>query len=149
MPIVTISNNYPNFQLLSPTVEAILQKIATDEDSTFEKISLIVSDDSALNRLKKQYFDDDVLTDTISFNFNESDQPVEGEVYISVDRILENAEQFNTGFPRELALVIIHSFLHLIGYEDSSPTDKQQMERRQQHYLEQVTLKRLYRNLKN
>jgi len=149
MPIVTISNNYPNFQLLSPTVEAILQKIAADEDSTFEKVSLIVSDDSALNRLKKQYFDDDVLTDTISFNFNKSDQPVEGEVYISVDRILENAEQFNTGFPRELALVIIHSFLHLIGYEDSSPTDKQQMERRQQHYLEQVTLKRLYRNLKN
>ena len=149
MPIVTISNNYPNFQLLSPTVRAILQMVAAGEDRTFEKVSLIVSDDNTLNRLKKHYFDDDVLTDTISFNFNEIDQSIDGEIYISIDRIRENAEQFNTGFRRELALVIIHSFLHLIGYEDSLPTDKQQMDRIQQQYLSQIPLKRLYRNLNN
>ncbi len=123
--------------------------VAAGEDRTFEKVSLIVSDDNTLNRLKKHYFDDDVLTDTISFNFNEIDQSIDGEIYISIDRIRENAEQFNTGFRRELALVIIHSFLHLIGYEDSLLVDKQQMDRIQRQYLDQISLKRLYRNLKN
>ncbi|MBN2602253.1 MAG: rRNA maturation RNase YbeY [Candidatus Marinimicrobia bacterium] len=145
MPILTISNNYPNFQLLSPMVEIILQKITTGERRTIEKISIIVSDDHTLNQLKKQYFNEDVFTDTISFNFNEINQAIDGEIYISIDRIRENAEKFKTGFQRELALVIIHSILHLIGYEDYSPEDRQQMDRIQKLYLAQVPLKRLYR----
>jgi len=147
MPIVTISNYYPNFQLLSPTVEAIVQKIGAGEKRTFDKVSVIVTDDGSLNHLKKHYFNDDVLTDTISFNLNESDQPVDGEIYISIDRIQENAKQFDTGFHKELALVIIHSILHLVGYEDFTPVDKKQMDRIQQQYLEQISVKRLYRIL--
>ena len=149
MPALSISNNYPNFQMLSPMVKSILQIITCGEKRTIEKISIIVTDDDTLNQLKKQYFNDDVLTDTISFNFNEIDQAIDGEIYISIDRIQENAEKYKTGFQRELALVIIHSILHLIGYEDYSPEDKQQMNRTQQLYLEQIPLKRLYRILKN
>jgi len=149
MPTLTISNNYPNFQLLSPMVKSILQIIASGEKRTIEKISIIVTDDDALNQLKKQYFNDDVLTDTISFNFNEIDQDIDGEIYISIDRIRENAEKFKTGFQRELALVIIHSILHLIGYEDYSSDDRHQMDQTQQLYLEQILLKRLYRIRKN
>ena len=149
MPIVTISNYYPNFQLLSPTVEAIVQRIGAGDKKTFDKVSIIVTDDGSLNHLKKQYFGYDVLTDTISFNLNESDQPVEGEIYISIDRILENAKQFDTGFQKELALVIIHSILHLVGYEDYIPIDKKQMDLVQQQYLEQISVKRLYRIMNN
>jgi len=149
MPTLTISNNYPNFQLLSPMVKSILQIIASGEKRTIEKISIIVTDDDTLNQLKKQYFNDDVLTDTISFNFNEIDQDIDGEIYISIDRIRENAEKFKTGFQRELALVIIHSILHLIGYEDYSSDDRHQMDQTQQLYLEQILLKRLYRIRKN
>jgi len=148
MPTVTISNNYPEFQLLSPMVAAIIRTIAAGENKDFQKVAIIVTDDTAVNQLKKQYFQEDVLTDTISFNFNEHDEPVDGEIYISIDRIRENAARFQTGFKQELALVIIHSLLHLIGYEDYTPAAKQLMDRTQQKYLEQLDFKRLYRTTK-
>jgi len=145
MPIVTITNTYPGFTLLLPTTEKVIRTIAESEKCRIENISIIVTDDKTLNQLKKEYFRDDVLTDTISFNFNETGQAVDGEIYISVDRIRENANKYHTSFRTELALVIIHGVLHLMGYEDSSLPLKQQMDNLQQHYLNIVPLKMLYR----
>lgn len=149
MSVLTLENKYPGFQLLRPATEHILHKVIKEEAVSFTHVNIIVTDDNTLNRLKKQYFNDDVLTDTISFNFNDPGQDIDGEIYISIDRIRANARKYNNPFQQELALVIIHSLLHLIGYEDQNPGDKQIMDRRQQRYLQQLSIKRLYRTQKS
>ncbi|MBL7066291.1 MAG: rRNA maturation RNase YbeY [Candidatus Marinimicrobia bacterium] len=115
---------------------------------SFSRVTIIAAGDPVLNRLKKQYFHDDVLTDTISFNFNEPGEAIEGEIYISIDRIKDNARRFDNTFQQELILVILHSILHLIGYNDQHPDEKLQMERLQQRYLHQIHVKRLFRVFK-
>ncbi|MCK4715925.1 MAG: rRNA maturation RNase YbeY, partial [Candidatus Marinimicrobia bacterium] len=149
MSLVSIINNYPKFQLLSPAIKSIIETVAKRENVSFFHVTIIAAGDSMLYRLKKQYFHDNVLTDTISFNFNEPSEAIEGEIYISIDRIKDNARRFDNTFQQELILVILHSILHLIGYNDKHPDEKLQMERLQQRYLHQIHVKRLFRVLKN
>jgi len=148
MSLVFIINNYPKFQLLSPAIKPIIETVAKGENVSFSRVTIIAAGDPVLNRLKKQYFHDDVLTDTISFNFNEPGEAIEGEIYISIDRIKDNARRFDNTFQQELILVILHSILHLIGYNDQHPDEKLQMERLQQRYLHQIHVKRLFRVFK-
>ncbi len=148
MSLVSIINNYPKFQLLSPAIKSIIETVTKGENVSFSRVTIIAAGDPVLNRLKKQYFHDDVLTDTISFNFNEPGEAIEGEIYISIDRIKDNARRFDNTFQQELILVILHSILHLIGYNDQHPDEKLQMERLQQRYLHQIHVKRLFRVFK-
>lgn len=145
MPTTCIINRYPNFQLLAPAVNVIFLNIAAAENASLKSVQVIVTGDKDLNALKKRYFRDDVFTDTISFNYNEPGQPIEGEIYLSIDRIQENAAQYNNSFRNELMLVLIHSLLHLIGYEDNTATGQKRMEQRQQAYLDDIHPKYLYR----
>jgi len=145
MPCIKIINIHPNLFLLRPAIERIANFIASHEKKSIKKVTLIVADDSTLNDLKIKFFGEDLLTDTVSFNYNESDEPIEGEVYLSIDRITENSKNYNVSFEQELARVIIHSLLHLMGYRDDKPRNKKQMTALQNFYLQQQYLKRLYR----
>ncbi|MCD6101073.1 MAG: rRNA maturation RNase YbeY [Candidatus Marinimicrobia bacterium] len=145
MPYVELINLYPKLFLLRPAIERLVNFLAGKECKRVKKITIVVSDDKILNELKKKYFGEDLLTDTISFNFNQKNEPVEGEIYISIDRIKENAKDYNESFDRELVRVLIHSILHLFGYEDQTPQGKKQMEALQNFYLLQQDFKRFYR----
>jgi probable rRNA maturation factor len=143
--VLTISNSYPGFQLLRPACEKILNIVAAGEAAAINQVSVIVTDDIVLNRLKKQFFQEDVLTDTISFQYHETGSPIDGEVYLSLDRIKENAQKYNNNFKDELVLVLIHSFLHLIGYDDQTPTEKKTMNHLQQSYQKKISIKGLFK----
>ena len=73
--------------------------------------------------------------DTISFNLEERGDPIEGEVYISLDRVSENAKIFKQNFITECKRVIIHSCLHLLGYNDDIPEEKYKMTELEEIYL--------------
>jgi len=148
MSHVSIINNYPELQLLSPATKSIIDAVAKEENVSFSRVTIIAAGDPMLNRLKKKYFHDDILTDTISFNFNEPGEPIEGEIYISIDTIKDNARRFDNTFQQELILVILHSILHLIGYNDQQSDEKLQMEQLQKRYLHQINVKRLFRVLR-
>lgn len=98
-----------------------------------------------LNQLKRQFFQQDVLTDTISFQYHESSSPINGEVYLSIDRIRENARKYHNNFKDELVLVLLHSFLHLSGYDDQTPTEKKTMNHVQQSYQKKIAVSHLFR----
>jgi len=149
MSKLTIFNLHPDIQLLTPATETVLEIVATGEKVVFEDVRLIVTDDDAVNRLKKQFFDEDVLTDTISFNLNNSEQPIEGEIYISIDRIRDNARNFKTSFEQELILVLLHSFLHLVGYDDQTIEEKEEMNRLEQAYIRQLKIVQLFQTIEN
>ena len=85
--------------------------------------------------MKKEYFGEDVFTDTISFNLEEENNPIEGEVYISLERVVENARTFKEDFITECKRVIVHGCLHLLGYNDESQKDKTKMIKLEETYI--------------
>ena len=145
MPCIKVINIHPEIYLLRPTVERITNFIASREKTRIKSITIIATNDATLNDLKIKFSGQDLLTDTISFPFNNPDQPIEGEIYVSIDRIKENSKTYKTTFEQELARVFIHSLLHLMGYRDEKSNDKKQMIALQNFYLQQQDLSRLYR----
>ena len=94
----------------------------------FAKISFIFCDDEYLSKLKLEYFNKNELTDVISFSLNEDkSNDLEGEVYISLDRALENSISYSQDYNKEVMRLIIHGCLHLIGFDDETEEDKKKM----------------------
>ena len=113
------------------------KKILNDKDQNTATISIILSNDEKLLQLNKQYFQQDILTDVITFNLEKKGNPVEGEIYISLNRVSENATKYKEDIERELKRVIIHGCLHLLGYEDQTSQEKKQMTHLEDYYLSQ------------
>ena len=116
-------------------VRSICENIFVDSKENKASITIIFSNDYKLRKLKKEYFGEDVFTDTISFNLEEENDPIEGEVYISLERVAENAHTFQQDFITEYKRVIIHGCLHLLGYNDELPEDKTIMTELEETYL--------------
>ncbi len=148
MPCIEIHNLHSDLLLLKPTTDRIAQHIANFEKKSIKKIVIIVTNDETLNKLKIKFFGEDVLTDTISFNFNADNEPVEGEIYLSIDRIRDNDQRLQIPFVEEFANVLIHSILHLLGYNDDTPRNRRQMQALQNFYRQQQDFKRLFRKRK-
>ena len=90
-------------------------------------VSLIFIDKEELREMKKRYFKQDMYTDVIAFNFNNSDEELEGELYLSIDIIENNANDYSVTLENEIKRVIAHGLLHLIGYKDDRDQDKAKM----------------------
>jgi len=113
------------------------KKILNDKDQNTATISIILSNDEKLLQLNKQYFQQDILTDVITFNLEKKGNPIEGEIYISLNRVSENAIKYKEDIERELKRVIIHGCLHLLGYDDQTSEEKKAMTYLEDHYLNQ------------
>ena len=100
---------------------AWIHRIAASEDKRIGAVSYIFCDDAYLAELNVEYLDHDTLTDIITFPY--ATAPIEGDIFISIERVRDNAKDFNVSFEQELRRVIIHGVLHLCGYGDK--TDKQ------------------------
>ena len=108
-------------------------------------ISFIFGDDDLLNKLKKEFFNLDHLTDVIAFRLNDDEEKnIEGEIYISIPRAKENAIKFKEPFNRELGRLIIHGCLHLLGFKDESDNEKIEMRDQEDHYLDIMDWKNIY-----
>ena len=90
------------------------------------KINLIFCDNDKLNSFKQEYFNDDALTDIITFPIK-NDNDLEAEIYISIEMAKINAEKFNVSLNNELSRLIVHGVLHLIGFNDNTKDSKKIM----------------------
>jgi rRNA maturation RNase YbeY len=88
-----------------------------------------------LRALKNEYFGLDVYTDVIAFNLNDASEGIEGEIYISITQINQNAKLYKTDTQTELYRVLIHGCLHLCGYEDNTDELKRIMTSKEDLYL--------------
>ena len=116
-------------------INSTCKNILNDKDKNTASISIILTNDKKLLQLKNQYFQQDILTDVITFNLEDDGDPIEGEIYISLNRVSENAIKFKQDIGIELKRVIIHGILHLLGYDDQTPEEKIIMIRMEDHYL--------------
>ena len=123
-----ISFNYENeFEL--PNEDQIatwISKVILSENKKEGEINYIFCDDDYLLNLNEQYLDHDTLTDIISFDYSVGNE-IHGDIFISTERVLENAADFNVSFQEELQRVLVHGVLHYCGYKDKSEADEQLM----------------------
>ena len=98
------------------------------------KINLIFCDNDKLNSFKRKYFDDDVLTDIVTFPIK-NDNDLEAEIYISIEMAKLNADEFNVSLNNELSRLIIHGVLHLIGFNDNTKDAKKIMFSKQEKII--------------
>jgi len=114
---------------------SLIKKICLQNGHQEFSINYILSNDLKLNDLKKKYFNEDVFTDVVAFNLEEFGQSIDGEIYISIDRVQENALKFHQDFKTELLRVIIHGTLHLLGYDDKNKNEKLRMTDLENKYI--------------
>ncbi len=105
------------------------------EGFKIQEINFIFCSDDYLLEINKNYLDHDTYTDIITFDNGEQNGKVLGDIFISVDRIHENAAKFGVSERDELHRVMIHGVLHLLGYTDKDHKTKAQMTDRENHYL--------------
>ncbi len=106
------------------------------EKTRLESISFIFADDLLLHKINKEYLAHDYYTDIITFELSAGTLPKVSEVYISCDRVKENAQIHKTSFKEELHRVIFHGVLHLCGYNDKTQKQSREMRNRENYYLE-------------
>lgn len=103
-----------------------LLSIASQEQQQLNSLSYVFCSDQHLLEMNKTHLDHDYFTDIITFDLSDDDS-IEGEIYISIDRVKENAATYQTSFEEELCRVMCHGLLHLIGYDDHNEADIQEM----------------------
>lgn len=104
------------------------------ENQELTKLAFIFCSDEYLLQVNQDYLQHDYYTDVITFDYSESPF-VSGDIFISIDRVSENAASFNTNFIDELHRVMIHGVLHLMGNTDSNAADKSAMTSKEDYYL--------------
>ncbi|WP_271855317.1 rRNA maturation RNase YbeY [Patiriisocius marinus] len=105
----------PNEEVISQWIESVIKS----ENCELGEITYVFCDDEYLHKLNVQFLNHDTLTDIISFD-NSLGKQIHGEIYISIERVRENATEFNVSFVDELHRVIIHGVLHYCGYKDKT-----------------------------
>ncbi len=107
-----------------------IEDVILSEGYELGEIVYVFCDDEFLLKLNIEFLNHDTLTDIISFDYKVGKQ-INGEIYISVERVAENAKDFKSTFEGELHRVIIHGILHFCGYKDKSDSDEIKMRKKE------------------
>ena len=117
--------------------EAIL-KLFRNEGFKVASVDYVFCNDTYLLKLNKKHLNHNTLTDIITFQYSEPAQPISSDIFISVERVKENAQLYQCPFLNELQRVIFHGALHLCGYTDKQEEDIQTMRAKENFYLRYV-----------
>lgn len=115
--------------------KAWLKKVADKEGFKVKNLNYIFCSDEYLHKINVEYLEHDTYTDIITFDNSEDDDVIEGDIFVSIERVKENSQTLNTVFEDELKRVIVHGLLHLCGYDDHTPEDKAEMRRLESEYI--------------
>jgi probable rRNA maturation factor len=111
----------------------VIEKIGNDGQKKIETVNIIFCSDEYLIQINRQYLQHDYYTDILTFPY--STDTLHGDLFISVDRVKENAQELHLLFNEELMRVIIHGVLHLLGFKDNNQTAKKIMSAKEDEYL--------------
>ena len=116
-------------------LKSFIEKRVKKEGLSIESLNYVFCSDKYLLEINKQFLDHNYYTDIISFDLSEVSGQLIGEVYISVDRVKDNAKTHGTSFTEELLRVIFHGALHFCGYKDKKPADVKKMRQMEDLWL--------------
>jgi len=136
MPAIQFFEEDVTYKLKNKTA---VRKWITDtiiaEGYSLQELTYVFCSDEYLLGINQQYLDHDTYTDIITFDNSEEEGIIVGDIFISIERIKENATKFGVTDAQELHRVMIHGALHLLGYKDKSAADKKKMTLKEDHYL--------------
>lgn len=111
--------------------KAWIKEVIKRENKTLVNLNYIFCSDEYLLTINEQYLNHETLTDVITFDNSEGDGRIEGDIFISVERVLENSSRLGAPFEEELHRVLIHGILHLSGYGDKTAKQKAEMRKKE------------------
>ena len=111
-----------------------IKVLAKQELRKIGDITFVFCDDNYLHKLNHEFLDHDTYTDVITFDYSVGNEMI-SEIYISVERVADNAKKYSQTFENEIHRVMVHGVLHLCGYTDKLAEDKQIMRDKENHYL--------------
>jgi len=114
-----------------------LSSVCQDEDKSLGEVSLIFTSDDYLLSMNIEHLNHDYYTDIITFDYTEGDV-VSGDLFISLDRVNDNATKLNVPRETELRRVVVHGVLHLIGFRDKSLVEARAMRNKENYYLAKI-----------
>jgi rRNA maturation RNase YbeY len=131
-----ISFNYEtDFELLNEAYfSKWLSEVILSENKKEGEINYIFCDDDYLLEINQQYLDHDTLTDIISFDYSVGNE-LNGDIFVSVERVKENASDYNVSFQEEIQRVLVHGILHYCGYKDKTEADELVMRRKEEEKM--------------
>ncbi|HUH51631.1 MAG TPA: rRNA maturation RNase YbeY [Flavobacterium sp.] len=138
-----ITFNYEtDFQLDNEVkYENWLSEVLASEDKEEGEINYIFCDDDYLYNINVQYLDHQTLTDIISFDYTLGNL-ISGDIFISIERVTDNAKDFKVSFEEELRRVMVHGLLHYCGYKDKSEADEQLMRSKEDEKIKMFHVER-------
>ncbi|HEV9038244.1 MAG TPA: rRNA maturation RNase YbeY [Puia sp.] len=116
-------------------LKLFLVRLFKKEGRPLAELQYIFCSDKYLLAINRQYLNHDDYTDIITFDLSEKNHPINAEIYISVDRLRENALKYDSSLKKELLRVMFHGALHLCGYKDKTATDQGEMRKMEEKYL--------------
>ena len=136
-----ISFNYENDFVLpfEERTQKWISSVISDEGFKEGEINYIFSDDDYLHKINVEFLNHDTLTDIISFDYTVG-KIVQGDIFISTERVTDNSKDFNTSFNDELHRVIVHGILHFCGYKDKSEEEARLMRSKEDNYLSMLNM---------
>jgi rRNA maturation RNase YbeY len=137
-----ISFNYENdFELENEEAfTAWLSSVIESEMKKEGEINYIFCDDEYLHKINLEYLNHDTLTDIISFDYSMGNE-LHGDIYVSIERVLDNAKVYEVTFEEELKRVLVHGILHYCGYKDKSDEDEALMRSKEEEKMKMFHVK--------
>jgi probable rRNA maturation factor len=117
------------------TVKKIIEKVISEEGKVSGDLNFIITDDKSLKEINVEFLKHNYFTDVISFD-NGTGTVLAGEIYISLETVIENANNYNVSLNQEFIRVMVHGVLHLCGYDDKTAVEKSKMRAREDYWLE-------------
>ena len=129
-----------HFEDISPiglpdNINLWLAQVISAEHFVVDNLNFIFCSDNYLLEINNTYLNHDYFTDIITFDLSEIEEQISGDLFISLDRVTENAQKFSCLFEKELLRVMVHVILHLCGYKDKSETDQKLIRSMEDFYL--------------
>ena len=141
-PKITFFNEEIKFKLLNKTfIRDWLINVTSSYGYQISNINYIFCSDDYLHKINLQFLNHDTLTDIITFDNSIEPKTIESDIFISIDRVKENALEFEKNFEEELRRVLVHGALHLCGLKDKSKKDKLAMREAEENALNDLVLK--------
>ena len=139
MPVINFFNEDVSYVLKDKRkIKSWIAAAIAIEEFALGELNYIFCSDEYLLRMNQEYLDHDTYTDVITFDSSEEPKTVAGDIFISIDRIRENASLYQHPVRTELCRVMIHGALHLMGYKDKSKAQKKLMTEKENLYLSQL-----------
>lgn len=135
MQKIDVNNCHVSHKIVNKEITSLARFVLLGENISEYSIGIIFVDTSYIVKLNKEFLKKSYSTDVLSFSLSESDSPLSGEVYINLDKIVEQAKEYKVTYKAEMQRIVVHGLLHLCGHVDDTEIDRNKMTAKEDDYL--------------